>query len=64
MAGFDAAEKKWLYKKLAGHLLQLVCWPAVFGLVLVLAFVFVFVSQYQLPPKLAASVRSLMSFKS
>ena len=57
-AGFDVTERGRLYMELAEHSLQLVCWPAVFVLV------FVFVSRYWLPPKLAAGVQSLMSFKS
>ena len=62
-AGFDTTEKERLYKELASRLLQLVCWPAIFWLMLVLVFVFVFVSRYWLPLKLAVGVQSLMSFK-
>ena len=61
--GFNATERGQLYKELAGCLLRLACGPAVF--VFVLVDMFVFVSRlYRLPPKLAASVWSLMSFKS
>ena len=62
-AEFDATERRQLYKKSAGRLLQLACGPAVFAFVLVDVFVFV-PRLYWLPPKLAASVWSLMSFKS
>ena len=60
---FDATEGGQLYKELAGRSLRLACGPAVFAFMLVNVFVFV-PRLYWLPPKLAAGVRSSMSFKS
>ena len=62
-AGFDITEGGQLYKELAGRLLRLACRPVIFTFMLVDMFVFV-PWLYQLPPKLAAGVQSLMSFKS
>ena len=60
--GFDTTEEGWLYTELAGRLLQLAYWPAIF--VLVFMFVFAFVPQlYQFPAKLAMGVRILIFFK-
>ena len=64
MAEFDATEGGWLYKKLVGCLSQLAIFTFALVPTLVLVFVFVFVPQYWLPPKLVAGVQSLMFFKS
>ena len=62
-AGFDAIKRERLYKELARCLLRLACGPTVFVFVLVGVFVFI-PWLYRLLLKLAASVWSLMSFKS
>ena len=62
-AEFNATEGGQLYRELVGCLLRLVCGPAVFMFVLVDVFMFV-PRLYRLPPKLAAGVQSLISFKS